>query len=228
MRRILVVPDSFASALQALRDRPSFEVRVVAQAGDVIGLTARWPPELLIIGPELGDDDALRLARQLRNDRRLSELRILLVSDAVPRGPAGPVIHAEVDAHVVGPTSAELLRTIGTLLDVATPRPPRLAHEILARVSPPLGADPAADPDAMMAHVIGLSETTCYLECEQSLNIGAIVKIEMALPGGDPVISQAIVLAADELQLRYACELLDIDPDRRARIRMFLSQPGVG
>jgi hypothetical protein len=228
MRRILVVPDSFAGALQALRERPSFEVRVVARAADVIGLTARWPPELLIIGPEVGDDEALRLVRQLRADRRIGELRILLVSDAVPRGPAGPVVHAEVDAHVVGPTPAELLRTIGTLLDVATPRPPRLAHEVLARVSPPLGADPAADPDPMMAHVIGLTETTCYLECEQSLSLGAVVKIEMALPGGDPLISQGIVLAADDLQLRYACELLDIDADRRARIRMFLAQPGGG
>jgi hypothetical protein len=79
-----------------------------------------------------------------------------------------------------------------------------------------------------MAHVIGLTETTCYLECEQSLSLGAVVKIEMALPGGDPLISQGIVLAADDLQLRYACELLDIDADRRARIRMFLAQPGGG
>lgn len=229
MRRILVIPESFSGALpQAMRERPSFEIRVVSRAADVIALTARWLPELVIIGPELGDDEALRLARQLRADRRLGELRVLLVSDAVPRGPAGPVIHAEVDAHVVGPTATELMRTIGTLLDVATPRPPRLTQEVLARVSPPLGADPAADPEAMMAHVIGLTETTCYLECEQSLAIGAVVRVEMALPGGDPLVSQAIVLAADELQLRYACELLDIDPDRRARIRLFLAQAGAG
>jgi hypothetical protein len=40
MRRILVVPESLAGALPlALRERPSFEIRVAAEPGDVLGIT---------------------------------------------------------------------------------------------------------------------------------------------------------------------------------------------
>jgi hypothetical protein len=155
-------------------------------------------------------------------------VRILLISDAVPRGPAGAVVHAEVDAHIVGPSVAELLRAIGTLLDIASPRPPRLRADVLARVSQAASIDPAVDDETMMANLVGLTETTCHLECELPLRLGTVIRMELALPGGDPLITQGIVLAADELQLRYVCELLDVDADKRARIRMFLVAPSAG
>jgi DNA-binding response OmpR family regulator len=229
MRRILLVPESLAGALPAaLRDRPSFDLRMVPGARDVLEATARWSPELVIIGPELGEEEALALVRQLRADRRLADLRILLVSDAVPRGPVGAVIHAEVDAHVIGPSAAELLRSIGVLLDVGSQRPPRLAAEVLARVRASDSADPAADAEPIMANLIGLGETSCRLECEQPLAVGALVVVELALPGGEPLVSHALVLTADELQLHYGCELLDVDGEARARIRMLMGRRPAG
>lgn len=228
MRRILLVPESVAGILPAaLRDRQGVAIRT-AQPEEVVSLTASWPPQLVIMGPELGDEVASRLARALRADRRLSALRILLVSEGVPRGPAGPVVHADVDAHVVGPSPAELVRAVGVLLDISTRRLPRLAAEILARVTPERADDPAADPEPMLANVIALGETSCQLEAADPLPIGATIHIEMALPGGDPLRLHALVLSADELQLHHTCELLDDDPDTRARIRLFLAHVGAG
>jgi len=226
MRRILLVPESLAAILPAaLRDRPGVAIRT-ASADETLAVTASWPPQLVIIGPDLGDDAALALARALRADRRLADLRILLVSDDVPHGPAGPVVHAQIDAHVVTPSSADLVRAVGVLLDVSSRRLPRLVAEVLARVTPDHADDPAADPEPMLANVMALGETSCLIETAEPLSIGSTLHIELALPGGEPLRLHAMVVAVDELQLHHTCELLDDDPDVRARIRLFLAHVG--
>jgi len=221
MRRILIVPEALASVLPtALRDRPTFEVRTAEGPAQVMETTQRWPPELVIIGAELSEDEAVALARRLRADRRLAGVKVLLVSDAVPVGPAGPVVHAQVDAHVVGPRPADLLRAVGMLLDVSTHRTARLPAEVLTRVTVETSRPGPEEP--MLANLLGLTETSLQLECAAALATGVVVRVEMALPGGDPVELRAIVLSADELQLHYACEVIDSSAGARQRIRTFL------
>lgn len=224
MRRILVLPPELLDELgPSFAERPSFEVRTVPTVAAALGMTAVWPPELIIFGDDLPDSDPRNLCDHVRADRRLAGVKLLLVSSFLPGDEVGSeILHARLDGHLVQPVGADkLIRTIGVLLDVQHNESARLPQELLARVDIPAHVN--VPGRAMLANVLGLCETGLSLECEDKLRTGEIITITFALPDtGTQIAARTMVLASDELQLHYRCEFLDCSPEEKIAIRQYV------
>ncbi len=216
MRRILVIPHHLLDSVSgSFLDRRSFKVRSVADVAEALETVAVWPPHLIVFSSAQDDVPAADFVRMVRGDDRMVETKLLMLSPE-PVGVASSAIsEAEVDGHLISPiTGADLLNTMGILLDVSSRRAPRLDCNLLARIDLA-----SADIASMMANVLGLSETGLLLECEQRLAVGDLIGLQFTVPDIGRVDARCIVVKVDELMLHYGCELVDLDDRSRAVIR---------
>ena len=221
MRRILVVPHTLLSSVSAsFLDRRSFKVRSVADANEALEVLAKWPPALILFSSNLEGVPAADFTRMVRADKR-SDTKLLMVSGEFSGQVPDEISEAEVDGHLIEPfNETDLLNAVGVALDVSARRAARLPCNLLARLSE-CGA--AADV-TMMANILGLSETGMMLESEHRLAIGDLITVHFVVPDSTRrVVAKCIVLTADELQLHYACEFLEVAAEALRAIAGFVA-----
>jgi DNA-binding response OmpR family regulator len=222
MRRILVVPYALLTELsESFLDRRILKVRTVKDASEALAAAAVWPPDLIIFDSHIPGMSVSDFCRTVREDEWLANTRLLMLTTRYGDTPED-VSGADVDAHLVAPVEeAELLQSVGFLMDVKRRRSVRLRVELLASVSV---AKADGDKQTMMANVLGLSETGLLLETELQLVIGGEIGITVVLPQTDQRLNLVgIVLSADELMLQYAVELIDLTTDDAETIRSFVA-----
>jgi CheY-like chemotaxis protein len=221
MRKILVVPHNLLSTLSAsFLDRRSFKVRSVADACEALEVLAKWPPALILFSSEIEGLPAADFTRMIRADKR-ADIKLLMVSGEFSGQVPDSVAEADVDGHLVEPfNETDLLNAVGVALDVSARRAPRLSCNLLARLSE-CGADSTV---TMMANILGLSETGMMVESEHRLAIGELVTVHFVVPDSAArVVAKCIVLTADELQLHYACEFVELDAEARQAVAVFVA-----
>ena len=228
MRRILVIPHHLLDSVSgSFLDRRSFKVRSVADVAEALETVALWPPHLIVFSSAQDDVPAADFVRMVRGDKRLAATKLLMLSPEPVGVAPSSISEAEVDGHLISPISgADLVNTVGILLDVSTRRAPRLTCNLLARIDLA-----SADTSGMLANVLGLSETGLLLECEQRLAVGDLIGIQFTVPDIGRVGARCIVLKVDEMVLHYGCQMVELDEQSREVIRELVArhtEPGDG
>jgi DNA-binding response OmpR family regulator len=222
VRKLLIVPHALQVEIGgSFLDRRSFKVRTASDGGEALAMARIWRPELILLASSLRDMSPATFCEKVRRDTTLGAVRLLMITSELATGSVDGFIHALADAHLVQPIEeAELLGTVGALLNVRSRRAPRLPVELLGRVTD----RPAnGEPVQLMANVLTLSEHGLLLECEQHLTVGAMDTVTFYLPGDSRRLQlDCAVLFADEYLLHYGVEFVGIGEDDRGAIRSYV------
>ncbi len=228
MRKILIVPDVLQLELGgSFLDRRSFKVRAATSAEEALAIATAWKPALIMFASTLPDMSATVFTRTVNERPELRDTRLLMVTMEIGREPEPPMAEPP-DAHLVQPIDqAQLLESVGVLLNVEVRRGDRVRVELLAQVESTVEGDD--DPQQMMANVLTLSPSGMLIECERHLKVGAMSSVQFFLPASsERITASCIVLYADELLLHYGVEFVDVSDAARARIAAFVAEVGGG
>ena len=219
-RVLMVSSDLVRDHGQWLLNRRSLQVREVANADEALSVARAWQPNLVIFSNQLGAGPVTEFCAALRAEMSTQDTKLLLLSESLPAaGDELPV----VDGHLICPVDAEeLSTTIGTLLEVAVRREPRVSLSMLmARLS---GLAEDAQTPTTLANALNISASGMLLESEAILAVGARGTIDFYLPGtGQPLSLQCFVRGAvDELMLHYGIEFVDTPESAREQLQSFI------
>ena len=90
MRRILIADDYYdnAEVLEILLTWEGFDTKIVSSRGELLMELDSYRPDLAIIDIHLGDSDGRDIAKELKNEQRYSELKIILMTAGTASGQA--------------------------------------------------------------------------------------------------------------------------------------------
>lgn len=132
-RNILVVDDDelMRRTLQRLLMlQRHYDVRCLADGALVMDEIRQWRPHLIVLDTRMTGKDGLTVCREIRQDARLDEIRIIVLSGALDQDLEHVVLAAGADAYFEKPFDSQaLLSAIRNLVFPDNPdRPPATAE----------------------------------------------------------------------------------------------------
>lgn len=227
LSRVLFVPDTLVTGelRESFLDRASFLVRTAPDAEAALSMAPVWQPSLVVFRAEL--DGKLRIADFCARLRAVSPNhppKLVMLTETCG-DTTDDVLEAGCDCHLISPVdTAQLLTTIGALLDVSQRRSPRVVLDTLVQT---IGFDePDAPSDPTLATTINVSEEGMLIESNRQLPLRSHGSLQFFLPGGSARLDLKgeVQLAVDEVRLHYAIVFTDIKPEERALLRDYVTE----
>jgi CheY-like chemotaxis protein len=212
--RLLTGRDSF------LR-REDCEVLLATSAREVLTLTRRALPGLVLIDEEVAGTELRGLCRALKANRRTASIPLVVVVANADDPRNAALAHLGVEGVLYRPTAHGMSKTLAHLLGVNAREYPRFAFEASARV------ETGAEQPGLPSKTLDLSAQGAQLEIEHPLQLGSELTLELPLPGKQETLrlrATVVRIMADPLwgRNRLGLRFLPVESSTRERLESLL------
>ena len=219
MKKILIVDDlaSFVDREKSILNRADFKIFTATSGEEALKIHKAEHMDMIVTDLEMPGIPGDKLCSIIRQDESLKNVSVIIVcsNSAADRA---KVARCQANAYITKPIRpVEFLEKVSQLMDI----PERQSYRVLLRVK--VKGKTTAEPFFCSSR--NISVTGLLIETDKILEKGDIISCSFFLPKSECIVTDAEVMRvvkSDENTHQYGVRYLDISPQFRSSIELFI------